>query len=142
MGGLRSFDKSLRNFVVAAIWSSILSEKTPWTIWGSSSFNWQPRVSIHSVRVLRHTAHAHLAFDGCRLIVAVGGGTERSTKSLAAGNASSLCKVLLALLLSDLDLLFLTAAAELIGLQQVLCLESCAAMLWDVAVRHFDLTGR
>jgi hypothetical protein len=85
----------------------------------------------------------YLALDSCRLIVAVGGGTQRGTQSLiAAGDASSLCKVLLALLLSDLDLLFFAAAAKLIGLQQVLCLEGGAAMLGDVAVRHGEWTGR
>jgi hypothetical protein len=87
--------------------------------------------------------HGYLALDSCRLIVAVGGGAQRGTQGLvAAGDASSLCKVLLALLLSDLDLLFLAAAAKLIGLQQVLCLEGGAAMLGNVAVRHAEWTGR
>ena len=78
----------------------------------------------------------YLALVACRLIIAVGGGAQRGTKSLAAGDSSSLCKVLLTLLLPDLDLLFFAAAAELVGLEQVLCLEGGAAMLGNVAVRH------
>ena len=80
----------------------------------------------------------YLALDSCRLIITVGSGAQRGTKGLAAGDSSSLCKVLLALLLSDLNLLFLTAAAKLIGLEQVLCLEGGAAMLGNIAVRHGD----
>lgn len=82
--------------------------------------------------------HGYLALNSCRLIITVGSGAQRGTKSLAAGNSSSLCEVLLTLLLSDLDLLFLAAAAKLVGLEQVLCLESGAAMLGNVAVRHGD----
>jgi len=136
IGGLRSFERSLRNFVVAAIWSSIFSEKTPCTIWGSSSFNCAHCVSPKSYTCVVHCAY--LALDSCRLIITVGSGAQRGTKSLATGNSSSLCEVLLTLLLSDLDLLFLTTATELIGLQQVLCLEGGAAVLGDVAVRHSD----
>lgn len=39
MGGLRSLDSSFLNLVVALICSSMLSENTPWTISGSSSFS-------------------------------------------------------------------------------------------------------
>ena len=41
MGGLRSFDSSFRNLVVDWICRSICSEKTPWTICGSSSLKFQ-----------------------------------------------------------------------------------------------------
>jgi hypothetical protein len=56
--------------------------------------------------------------------------------SILSLNASSLCKIFLSLLTSDLDLLFFTTAAELIGLEGVLGLELGSAVLWDVSFRH------
>lgn len=82
----------------------------------------------------------YLTLDGAGLIVAVGRGTQRCSElALAACDSSSLGKVLLALLLPDLDLLFLTTAAELVGLECVLGLERGPAVLRNVSVRHGGL---
>lgn len=72
------------------------------------------------------------------LIVAVRCRTEGSARAALAtvANASPLCEVLLTLLLADLDLLFLTTAAELVRLEGVLGLERRTTVLRDVAVRH------
>lgn len=72
------------------------------------------------------------------LIIAVRRSTERGTGAALAtvANASPLGQVLLTLLLADLDLLLLATAAELIGLERVLRLESGAAVLGDITVRH------
>lgn len=87
----------------------------------------------------------YLTLDGSRLIVAVGSSAQRCTKCTLATtcDSTSLGKVLLALLLSDLDLLLLTAAAELVWLERVLRLECRPAVLGDVTVRHgvLYLTG-
>jgi hypothetical protein len=77
-----------------------------------------------------------LALDVGALIVAVGGGAERGAGLVAAGDTPSLCEVLLTLRLADLDLLLLAAAAELVGLERALCLESRATVLGDVFVGH------
>ena len=73
------------------------------------------------------------------LIVTVWRSAERRTRATLATvtNASPLGEVLLALLLADLDLLLLTTAAQLIGLESVLRLEGGAAVLGDITVRHF-----
>lgn len=71
------------------------------------------------------------------LIVAVWGSAQRSTQPLGASvDSPSLCKVLLALLLADLDLLLFTATAKLVGLECALRLEVVAAVLGYVAFRH------
>ena len=75
----------------------------------------------------------------CRrvVIVAVGGGTERGTGAVGTGtDTAALGQVLFALLLSDLNLLFLAAASKLLGLECVLRLELGPAMLGDVSFRH------
>ena len=128
--------------MVAEIWSSILSEKTPWTIIGRSSFSWKIVLANCSNLALPGIVDATYRTLGVgSLIVTVRRSTERSTRSALAtvANASPLGEVLLALLLADLDLLLLAAAAELIGLESVLCLESGAAVLGDITVRHGEV---
>jgi hypothetical protein len=139
IGGLRSLDKSLRNLVVAEIWSSILSEKTPWTMIGRSSFSWKiVLVNCSDFAFPRVVDATYRTLSVGSLIIAVRRRTERSTRSAlaAVANASPLGEVLLALLLANLDLLLLTAAAELIGLESVLGLEGGAAVLGNITVRH------
>lgn len=78
------------------------------------------------------------------LIVAVRRSAERCTGSGLATvtNASPLGEVLLTLLLANLNLLFLAAAAQLIGLECRLCLEVGAAVFRDVpALRHGGCVG-
>jgi hypothetical protein len=73
------------------------------------------------------------------VIIAIGGGTKRSTRTVLTGSdTSSLGQVLLTLGLSDLDLLLLTATTELLRLEGVLRLELSAAMLGDVSLSHDD----
>jgi hypothetical protein len=80
---------------------------------------------------------AYLGLGGSRVIVAVRGGAEGSARSLVAGaDASALCQVLLAFRLSDLDLLLLATAPQLLGLERVFCLELGPAVLGNVAVGH------
>ena len=80
--------------------------------------------------------HADLALDVAALIVAVGGSAQRRAWLVAAGDATTLCEVLLALRPADLDLLLLAAAAELVRLERALRLERGAAMFGDVLVSH------
>lgn len=81
--------------------------------------------------------HTHLPLDVAALIVAVWCSTKRGTRSVgAASNTAALCKVLFTLRPADLDLLLLTATAELVRLEGALGLESCAAVLGDVLVSH------
>jgi hypothetical protein len=71
------------------------------------------------------------------VIVAVGSGTERGARAVLAGaDTSPLGQVLLALCLSDLNLLLFAAASKLLGLEGVLSLELGSAMLWDISFRH------
>lgn len=93
------------------------------------------------IQIYETSQNTYLTLDGSGLIVAVGSGAQRSAELAltASGNTTSLCKVLLSLLLSDLDLLFLTAAAELVWLEGVLGLERGPAVLGDISVRHDDL---
>jgi hypothetical protein len=91
----------------------------------------------------KHTPDGHYGVEGTYLaldispfIVAVGSGTQRSAGSVSASNATALCEVLLALGLSDLDLLFLAAAAELVRLESALRLEGRATVLGDIAFGH------
>jgi len=74
------------------------------------------------------------------LIVAVWCSAERRTRAglATATNASPLGEVLLTLLLANLDLLFLAAAAQLVRLESVLRLEGGAAVLGDITVRHIE----
>jgi hypothetical protein len=78
----------------------------------------------------------NLAFIVATLIVAVRSGTERGTRLIATGDASSLCKILLTFRTADLDLLLLAAAAELIRLESALRFEGGATMLGDILVGH------
>jgi hypothetical protein len=72
------------------------------------------------------------------LIITVRCSAERSTRAglATATNASPLCEVLLTLLLADLDLLLLAAAAKLLGLECTLRLDVCATVLGNVAFTH------
>lgn len=80
---------------------------------------------------------AYLGLCGRVLILAVGGGAQGGTGSVVTcADASSLCQVLLSLCLPNLNLLLLTAAAELIWLEGVLCLELGPSVLGDVALSH------
>ena len=82
----------------------------------------------------------YLTFDGSGLIITVGSGPQGCTKlALSACDAPSFGKVLLTLLLSDLDLLLLTTTTELIRLESVLGLECRPAVLGNVPVRHDEL---
>lgn len=86
---------------------------------------------------MRGSLATYLGFCGRVLILAVGGGAEGGTRSVvASADASSLCQVLLTLCLSNLDLLLLATAAELIWLEGVLGLELGPSMLGDVALSH------
>lgn len=79
----------------------------------------------------------YLRLSRGRVIVAVRGGAEGSAWSLVAGaDASAFCQVLLTFRLSDLHLLLLATAAELLRLERVFCLELGPAMLRNVAVGH------
>jgi hypothetical protein len=79
----------------------------------------------------------HLTLRVCTLIVAVRSGTQRSAQStFTSANSSSLREVLLAFLLSDLDLLLFAAATQLVRLERALGLEVVPAMLRNIAFRH------
>jgi hypothetical protein len=83
--------------------------------------------------------YTYLRLGRSGVIIAIGGGTKRSTRTVLTGSdTSSLGQVLLTLGLSDLDLLLLTATAELLRLEGVLRLELSAAMLGDVSLSHDD----
>ena len=70
-------------------------------------------------------------------IVAIGGSTQRGARAVvASANTTALGQVLLALRLADLDLLFLAATTQLLGLEGALRLELRAPMLGDVAFGH------
>jgi hypothetical protein len=84
----------------------------------------------------RGSRRTHLVLDVAALIVAVGSSSKGSARLISACNSTALCEVLLTLGPTDLYLLLLAAAAELIRLESALCLECCAAMLGDVAVGH------
>jgi hypothetical protein len=81
---------------------------------------------------------AYLTLRRGSVIVRIWLGAQRSSRAvtICASDASSLCQVLLTLCLSDLDLLFFTAASQLFRLEGVLCLELGTTMFWDVAFRH------
>lgn len=80
---------------------------------------------------------AYLRLGGRVLIVTVGGSTKGSTRSrVASTDTAPLGQVLLALRLANLDLLFLTTATKLIGLEGALGLELGATMLGNVPVSH------
>lgn len=73
------------------------------------------------------------------LIIAIRGGTERSTRAVLTGtNTSTLGQVLLTLGLSDLDLLLLATTTELLRLEGILGLELSSAMLGNVSLSHDD----
>lgn len=80
----------------------------------------------------------YLRFMCSTFIVAVRRSAQRGAwcSISSCSDASSLCKVLFALLLSDLDLLLFTSSTKLFGLEGVLGFEDGAAMLWNVAISH------
>src|ERR1700744_4460368 len=83
MGGLRSLDRSFLNLVVALICSSMLSEKTPWTIKGSSS------LSCAGQRRAGGGTRPYLGLGVDALVVAVGSGAERGAGGIAGGDAAA-----------------------------------------------------
>lgn len=87
---------------------------------------------------------AYLRLGRRVLIVTVGGGTKGSSRSrVASTNTAPLGQVLLALRLANLDLLFLTTATKLIGLEGALGLELGATVLGNVPVSHgYDVMSR
>ena len=79
----------------------------------------------------------YLGFCGSGLIVTVGRSAERSTGAVLAGtNAATFGEILFSLSFADLDLLFLSAAPQLLGLERIFGLELRSAMLGDVSLRH------
>lgn len=80
--------------------------------------------------------YTHLALDVAALIVAVGRCTQRGARLVSAGDATTLCEILLALCPADLDLLLLATPAELVRLEGALCLEGGAAVFGNVLVSH------
>jgi hypothetical protein len=84
-------------------------------------------------------SRTYLALDSTGLVITLGGSghaTTNADSTIAGLNSASLGQVLLTLLLSDLDLLFLTAATELIGLELVPGLELGPTVFGDIAFRH------
>lgn len=80
---------------------------------------------------------AHLRLGRSGIIVAVRGSSERCAGSvLARTDTTTLGQVLLSLCLANLNLLLLSATAELLRLESALRLEIGAAMLGDVSVGH------
>lgn len=80
---------------------------------------------------------AYLRLCGSRLIVTIGGGTKRGTGTVfTSSNTTALGEVVLALGLSDLNLLLLATTTKLLGLEGTLCLELGSAMFGDVAISH------
>jgi len=80
----------------------------------------------------------YLALSVQPLIITVRRSTQRRTRCTIAtvANASPLRKILFALLLADFDLLLFATTTELIWLEGVLRLESCAAVLGNVSIGH------
>ena len=70
-------------------------------------------------------------------IVAIGGSTQGSTRAvIASANTTALGQVLLTLRLADFDLLLLTAATQLLGLEGALRLKLGATVLGNVSFGH------
>jgi hypothetical protein len=116
----------------------MLSEKTPWTIKGSSSLSCG-RVSGGAGRT-EEKSYLRLGVDA--LVIAVGSSAKRGAGGIAAGDSAALGEVFLALSLADFHLLFLSTTAEFIGLEDALGLEGIATMLGDVSLSHGGLDGR
>lgn len=84
---------------------------------------------------------SYLALNSTGLIVTLGGGghaTTNADSTIPSLNATSLGQVLLTLLLPDLNLLFFTAAAELIRAELVPGLELRPTVFGDITFRHGD----
>ncbi|KUI56758.1 hypothetical protein VP1G_10880 [Cytospora mali] len=91
----------------------------------------------HLRKILAQLPATYLGLGWGSIIITVGGGAQGSTRSVfACADASSLRQVLLALCLSNLDLLLLAATTKLIRLEGVLGLELGPAMLGDVSLSH------
>jgi hypothetical protein len=122
---------------------------------GSSSFNWQNQVSVgvvkqkqkhaslipppdrgHEEEVAGAEICIYLSFDVETLIIAVRSCPQRGTGSVSAGDTSAFCEILLALGLSDLNLLFLTATTQLIRFEDTFGFVLVATMLRDIPFGH------
>jgi hypothetical protein len=81
---------------------------------------------------------AYLTLDSTGFIVALSSGVHATNTdaTIPCLNTTSLGQVVLTLLLPNLDLLFLTATAELIGLELASGLELRPAVFGDIAFRH------
>ena len=94
-------------------------------------------ITADHVRGIGICRFAYLRLGGRVLIITVGSSTKGSSRSrVASTDTAPLGQVLLALCLANLDLLFLTTATKLIGLEGALGLELGATMLGDIAVSH------
>jgi hypothetical protein len=116
----------------------MLSEKTPWTIKGSSSLSCG-RVSGGAGR-REERSYLRLGVD--TLVIAVWSSAKRGAGGIAAGDSAALGEIFLALGLADFHLLFLATTAEFIRLEDALGLEGIATMLGDVSLSHGGLDGR
>ena len=81
--------------MVALICSSMLSEKTPWTISGSLF------VQLRQLATGRTRRGLYLALGVDALVIAVGSSAKRGAGSIAAGDAAALREVFLTLRLAD-----------------------------------------
>lgn len=78
-----------------------------------------------------------MGLGGSSIIVAVGSSTQGGTRTVVAcADTASLGQVLLALCLADLDLLFLTAAADNFGRESALRLVVGTSVLGNVSLSH------
>jgi hypothetical protein len=84
------------------------------------------------------TSRTYLSLNCASFIVTIGAHGQSSNPNLpiTALDASSFGKIFLSLLLTNFNLLFFSATAELIWFEGILRFELRAAMLWDVALGH------
>jgi hypothetical protein len=106
----------------------------------------QPKIDIHETdsNIKEVKTETYLALNSTSFIVTLGGGSHATNAdaTIPGLNTTSLGQVIVTLLLANLDLLFFTTAAELIGLELVLSLELCPAVFGDVAFRHDDCSKK
>lgn len=95
------------------------------------------------IETKRNAGTAYLTLDGAGLIVTLGSYAAAHTNAAIAGlDTSPLGQILISLLLSDFNLLFLTTTTELVRPELVPGLELSATMLGDVALGHGCLGHR
>ena len=83
--------------------------------------------------------NTYLALNSSGLIITFSGGSHAATNSdstITSLDTTSLGQVLITLLLSDLNLLLFTTAAEFIGAELVAGLELSPAVFGDITFRH------